>query len=599
MELNQIIVLSVIAVSMVFFVKEWLPVEITALSAAAILVITGVLSINDLTMGFSNTAPITIGCMFVLSAALERTGVIDRLANWLVNFAKGSLYRALALVLLIPLPLSAMVNNTPIVVILLPAVIRMARSNRLPASKMLIPLSFATILGGTCTMVGTSTNLIVGGAAMSNQQWIDAGLPAFSLFSIAPMGIIYAVIGVVYIFFIGVRLLPKRESLSELIDTDMQREYLLQAQVQEESAYNHRPLLDLLKGPLRGMQVLEVRRRGVNLTDDINSIVLTTGDRLLVRAGSQGVQELHQSDDIAVGFEPLGGLAQLETREAIIMEGIIGPESSLGGRTVSEIKFRQRYNLLLLAIHRHGKNITSQLESLPLEFGDTLLVEGPREGINRLLEEKDFVALTQPESKPMRRNKAPIALAAMGGFVVGGFLGVDTALLALVGALAVVILGCVKAQEAYTSIEWRILFLIIGMLAIGRAMDVTGTAAFLATHISVLVLPLGAVAMLSAVYFLASFLTEIVSNNAVAALLTPIAISMATIAGASPIPFVVAVMFGASASFATPIGYQTNTYVYGAGGYRFSDFLKIGIPLNLILWVTATLVIPWIWPLFP
>ena len=599
MEPNQILVLITIAVAMVFFVKEWLPVEITSLAAAAVLVVSGILSIEDFTRGFSNSAPITIGCMFVLSAALDRTGVIERLSQWLLRVAKGSLNRALALVLIIPLPLSAMINNTPIVVILLPAIIRMARTTGMPASKLLIPLSFATILGGTCSMVGTSTNLIVGGAALSNKQWIDAGLPAFSLFSIAPLGVVYAIVGVAYIYFFGVRLLPRREALSELIDSEQEREYLLQAQVQDSSPFSGRPLLELLKGPLAGMQILEVRRRGVNLMDDIDSIVLTPGDRLLVRAGSRSIHELRRSEDLAVGFETLGGLAKLETREAVILEGIIGPESSLVGRTASDIRFRQRYNLLLLAIHRRGKNITAHLETMPLQFGDTLLVEGPREGIKRLLEEKDFIALTQPESKPMRRHKAPIALAAMGGFVAGGLLGVDTTLLALLGALAVVILGCVKPQEAYSAIEWRILFLIIGMLALGRAMDTTGTAALLASSISYFMLPLGAVAMLSAVYFMASFLTELISNNAVAALLTPIAISMAVIAEASPVPFVIALMFGASASFATPIGYQTNTYVYGAGGYRFSDFLKIGVPLNLILWATATLVIPLIWPLFP
>lgn len=593
MEVQQIIVIAVIALSFLFFVKEWLPVEITALSAAAILILTGVIRVGDFIGGFSNTAPITIGCMFVMSAALERTGVIDSLGRMLIRLSRGSLYRALALIMLVPLPLSAMMNNTPIVVILLPAIIALARQSNLPASKLLIPLSYATILGGTCSMVGTSTNLIADGIAR------DLGMEAFSLFSIAPLGIIYSAIGVAFMLLIGVRLLPARDTVSSILTPEMTREFLVQATVPVDSPLAGRKLGDLLKETLRGMHILEVRRRGLNLTEDLKGIVLRTGDRLLVRTGTRGVHHLKSRGGVRIGFDSIAGLQAMEEREAVLMEGIVGPNSNLVGKTLRQIRFRQRYGLLILAIHRQGRNITSNMENLPIEFGDTLLVEGPREGINRLLEDRDFISLTEPTEKPVHARHAPLAITAVGGFIVGGFLGVDTALLAFLAALFVIVTRCLNANEAYASINWRILLLIIGMLAVGRGMESSGTAALVASGIAHFALPLGAIAMISAIYITTSVCTELVSNNAVAALLTPVAINLAHQADASPIPFVIAVMFGASASFATPIGYQTNTYVYGAGGYRFSDFIRVGLPLNILLWLLATFLIPLIWKPYP
>jgi len=484
-----------------------------------------------------------------------------------------------------------MVNNTPIVVILLPAVIALCRQSGLPTSKLLIPLSYATILGGTCSMVGTSTNLIADGIAR------DLGVQAFSLFSITPLGLINAVIGTIFILTLAPKLLPSRETVSSILTPEMHREFLVQAAVPADSPMLGQPLGQLLTGPLRGMRILEVRRRGLNLGDELAGIELQAGDRILIRTGSRGVQHLKSTDGVEVGFDSFKGLQTMERREAVLMEGIIGPNSNLVGRTLREIRFRQRYGLIILAIHRQGRNITSQLETLPLEFGDTLLVEGPREGINRLLSERDFISLTETSEKPLLFRKAPFAIAALFGFMVGGFFGIDTSLLALLVALFVVLTGCLKPSEAYASLDWKILLLIIGMLAVGKAMDTSGTAAYLAGHLTAAALPYGPIVLLSVVYLLSSVLTELVSNNAVAAVMTPVVVSLAGLADLNPVPFIVAVMFGASASFATPIGYQTNTYVYGAGGYRFTDFLRIGLPLNITLWLVASFVIPMIWPL--
>jgi di/tricarboxylate transporter len=278
------------------------------------------------------------------------------------------------------------------------------------------------------------------------------------------------------------------------------------------------------------------------------------------------------------------------------MEAILGPQSSFVGRTLREMNFRQRYGVLIVAVHRQGVNLQEHFEDVRLAFGDTLLVLGPPENMNRLLEERDFINLTEPRERPLRRHKAPIAIAAILGVMILAALGVlPIVALAILAALVVVLARCVDPPEAYAAVEWKILFIIFGMLGLGRAMEETGAAMLVADKFTLLLQPYGPMVVLCFVYLLTSLLTELITNNAVAILLTPIVLGMAEEMGVDARPFIVAVMFGASASFATPFGYQTNTYVYGAGGYKFSDFLRIGLPLNILLWLAATFLIPLFW----
>ncbi len=598
-EWQQYFVFALVIAVFAAFLWGRLSVELIALGGAGALLVSGILEPDEVLAAFSNPAPVTIGALFIISAALERTGQIARLGRLFNLVAKGSERRALAALLVVCAVCSAFVNNTPLVVILLPVILGFCRDSGAKPSRLLIPMSYATILGGVCSMAGTSTNILVDGIAR------EAGAAEFNLFSIAPLGIVFALVGGTYLWLFGSKLLPARDTLATLLDATKGREFLIQAAVPEDSPLIGKPAVEVLEGRSRKLKIIEVRRFGRILNAALDRITLQQGDRILIRTGTKGVAELSRSDDVNVGLGEQD-LQPMEKREAVLLEGMIGPNSSLAGQTLAEIAFRQRFGALILAIHREGQNITRNFETLRLEFGDTLLVEGAREGIERLKAERDFITLSEPTPESFNLRKAPLALAGIILFVFlasfnFGWIGLpglqfNTFAAAFVGALFVLLTGCLRPREAYDAVDWKILLLIIGMLVIGSAMDKTGGASTLANTVVGWLGPLGPWGILCGIYLLANILTEMVSNNAVAVVLAPIAIRIAEAVDVSPIPMLVAVMFGASASFATPIGYQTNTYVFGAGGYYFKDFVKVGLPLNLLLWAVASLLIPRIWP---
>ncbi|ACB75349.1 SLC13 family permease [Opitutus terrae] len=592
------LVFVLLAATLASFMREKFPPDLTALALLVVLIATRLLPMEKAFSVFANPAPITIGAMFVLSAALVKCGAIDlfftlieRSAGWYYGVVVG-------LLVLVVGAISAFVNNTPVVVVFLPVVLGLARRMQLSPSKLLIPLSYAAILGGTCTLIGTSTNLIVNSIAVAK------GLPSIRMFELAWLGIPTLLTAAVYLAIVGRRLLPDREMLTSILSSEERREYITEAFVQPGSAVPGKTIAEAGLTHRRGIRVLELVRDGIPISLETPRLRLEAGDRLLLACRPKGIVHTRGIAGVDLISELNVGLEQIAAHEGSIVEGVLAPASELVGRTLRELKFRQRFRMVVLAIHRQGLNLREQLDSTPLRAGDVLLMMGTDPAIQALRAGQDIILFDQAPLPARAMNKRlPLAMAVVGAIIATASLNwVPIELGALAGAVLLCATGCIKPRDAYHAIEWNILFLIFGMLAMGHAMEHTGAAAYVAHNIVSFVnyvVPLDhrAIVMLACIYLVTAVFTEILSNNAVAALMAPIAIGVAVALHVNPQPFVVAVMFAASAAFSTPIGYQTNTYVYGVGGYRFGDFLRIGIPLNVLCFVTAVLVIPRIWPL--
>ena len=598
-----IFIFALLGFAIVSFIWERITADLTALTVFCVLLFVSMItksealpSLEEILGVFGNSALLTIACMFIVSAALERTGAIDHITAYLRKLVKLP-YRGFIFIMVLGVgAASAFINNTPVVIVLIPVILSLSKEMGLASSKLLIPLSYASIFGGTCTLLGTSTNLLASGILR------DAGYAPIGMFELSAVGLPILLFGSIYLVLFGEKLLPKRETLTSILTNEERKEFITEAFVRPGSDLHGQTAENgnLHKG--RGIRLLEIIRHGIALPNDPNKQKLQSGDRLLLACRPSGIAEAQSMKGILIESELAEGLETIATNEGALVEGVVTPHASIAGLSLSEINFRQRFRMIVMAVHRKGTNQRERLSSLRLQPGDTLLMMGSTEAIDSLANNEEIIILDRPRV-PARslRAKMPLAVGTTIAIVAMATINLVPIVAAVSIGVAILLLsGCIKAKDAYASVEWSILVIIFGMLALGLAMDSTGASRLIAESMTGIVSHLAPVhiqniIMLALIYLITSTFTEFLSNNASVALMVPISIGIATHLGIDPRPFVVASCIAASASFATPIGYQTNTYVYGVGGYRFFDFTRVGLPLNLICFVITIGIVPKFW----
>lgn len=588
LELDQtvqaVLALLILAGMFTLFVRETYPVEVTAIGGAAVMLVLGILPLGNAVDVLSNTAPWTIVLMFLLMGGLVRTGAVDMVIQIAEAHVGARPKLTIALLFTFVAAASAVMNNTPLVAVMIPVVIQIAKRLGTAPSKMLIPLSYMTVMGGMMSLIGTSTNLLVDGVSRK------AGLEAFSIFEILPLGFAVAVVGGVFLALFSKQLLPVRQSMGALLGDRKKMKYFTEVAIPEDSSLIGLAVLDVPQFKRGGVRVIDVLRGDASLRRNLAAVQIAAGDRVVLRTEMTEILGMQEDK----GLRMVDKLSSVATET---VEVLITPGCKMIGRTLGAMRIRRRYGVYVLAAHRRDKNIGS-LEELEIDVGDTLLLEGSLEDIQRFADDMDLVNIATPSHKAFRRSKAWIAMAALGFVVVlAGFDVAPIMGLGLVAVAVILLTGCIDSDEAFTFIDGRLLAMIFAMLAVGEGLDHSGAVGLIVAGVKPLIEHLTPFFMILCVYLLGLILTEFLSNNAVAVIYTPIVIQLAQELHLNPRPFVVAVMFSATLAFATPIGYQTNMMVYGPGGYKFSDYLKVGLPLNILIWLLCSALIPILWPL--
>lgn len=596
MTVAAIITLIIIALALVLFITELISIDIVALLVMASLMLTGVISLEEGLSGFSNPATLTVAFMFILSAALLKTGALQFLTYRLTKiFAKNTKLGVFYMMVIVAI-ISAIVNNTPVVAVFIPVVLNIAHTSKISPSKLLIPLSFASIMGGMLTIFGTSTNLLVNGIAARE------GIELIGVFDMSIMALIFLVAGILYMTFVGFKRLPERKPADGLITKFNARDYLTEIQIFSDSELENTRIMDSKLVRQMEMDILAITRGESVFTLPPGDFVIEAGDIVKMRCSADKIRLLKDQAKVLPKSDIRIGDHNLREGEATIVEMVITSNANIDGQTLREVDFRRRFRAAPLAIRHREEVVHDNLYDVKLRTGDVILAEVKTHFIPQLKQmetENDapFAVLSEDTVGDFNKQNFFIVLGtvlAMIGVAASGIIPI--ALAALLAVLLLVLFKCISMKEAYEGVNWKIVFLLAGVLSIGVAMSNVGLDVYIASHIINGLNGYGPVLVLSVMYLLTMLLTEVISNNAAAALMTPIAITIALTLNISPTPFLVAIMFAASASFMTPIGYQTNTMVYEAGHYRFFDFFKVGKWLSLLYWILATALIPLFFP---
>ena len=610
-----VFVLFLLLGALVSFLLERVPTDVTAITVFALITTVSIISdserlpgLNEILGVFANPAPLTIAAMFIVSAALGKCHLIEAVSGYLSRLV-GIGYRGFLLVLVASVALiSAFVNNTPVVVVFLPVVMSLAKSMNISSSKLLIPMSYASIFGGCCTLVGTSTNVLASGIIVKNEIYPE--MKPLGMFELAQVGLPLFFVATGYLVLFGRRLLPDREALASILSDIQQKEFLTEAIVLSDSSLDGKTVDESGLYDLKRMRLLDVCREGRRvLAGDKGKLVFRSGDRLILSCRPSGIVESRNIDGLDLLSETSLGLEQVSSASGIMVEGVLGPTSPLISLSISEIDFRKRHNVAVIAIHRKGRNLTQEIDSIRLRSTDTLLLLGSEKSIDSVRLSEDLILLDHPPVpvEDMSR-KVPVVLGVIGGIVGFSALGLmPIAASALIGVAILFLTGCIKPKDGYAAVEWNILVLIYGMLTLGLAMQFSGASNLIAKALSSGVFAhapeeLRPFLLLCAIYLTTTVLTEILSNNATIVLMAPISLELASglnLGAEDARSFLLATCIAASASFTTPIGYQTNTYVYSVGGYRFRDFVKIGLPLNLLYFFSTVVLLGCFWEFHP
>jgi len=595
--IDIILVSTVVVVAMVLFATEKLRVDLIALLIMSTLMLIGVfrpdfLSPQEAIAGFSNKATITIAAMFILSAGLTKTGAIGLLTQRLIRVGGSNETRLFVLLMAAAGVASAFINNTAAVAVFLPIALSVSRQFKISPSKLLIPLSFVSIVGGTSTLIGTSTNILVSSMAA------DHGLREFGMFELAKLGVVFFAVGLLYLTLFARRALPDRAVTTDLTRKYQVGEFFTMLVVDKKSSLVLRTAAESRLTERYDVTILEIVRHDEHLWTGLRDIKIQERDELLVRGSIHNILEMNRIEGLTIRSQLKYADHELTTDEVMLAEAIIAPSSTLIGRSLKEADFRHQHGVFALAIRKHGETIRQKIGNVRLDTGDTLLIQGRRDFVEKLGDDPGFLMLQEVQIEEVRKRKAPLAVG-VAVLVIGlaALKIMPIVVSAILGSVAMILLGCLKLQEAYDSIDWLVIFLLAGVIPLGTAIENTGTAAFVANGILQLTENMGDVAIIAVFYLLATIFSSIMSHNAAAILLVPIGVAFAQELGLNPIPILMAITFAASSAMSTPFGYHTNLMVYGPGNYKFSDYLRVGIPLNAIFWVLSSLLIPVLWPM--